>query len=35
MKLPLEQNFMAIAVPAVIALISVALINTRRSATAH
>lgn len=35
MKLPLEQNFMAIAIPAVIALISVALINTSRSATAH
>jgi AAHS family benzoate transporter-like MFS transporter len=33
MALPLQQNFMAIAVPAVIAAVSVALISHRKSAT--
>ncbi len=35
MALPLQQNFMAIAIPAVIAAIAVALINHSRSASAH
>jgi len=35
MALPLQQNFVAIAIPAVIATIAVALINHRRSASAH
>lgn len=35
MALPLQQNFLAIAVPAVIAAIAVALINHSRSASAH
>jgi AAHS family benzoate transporter-like MFS transporter len=35
MSLPLEQNFMAIAIPAVIATIAVSLINHKRSASAH
>ena len=34
MKLPLEQNFIAIAIPAVIAVIAVGLINQKRSASA-
>jgi AAHS family benzoate transporter-like MFS transporter len=34
MALPLQQNFVAIAIPAVIAVISVALISHRKSATA-
>ena len=35
MALPLQQNFIAIAVPAVIAAIAVAMINHSRSASAH
>jgi AAHS family benzoate transporter-like MFS transporter len=35
MSLPLEQNFMAIAIPAVVATIAVSLINHKRSASAH
>jgi AAHS family benzoate transporter-like MFS transporter len=35
LQLPLQQNFLAIAVPAVIAAIAVALINHSRSASAH
>jgi len=35
LKLPLQQNFMAIAVPAVIGMIAVLLIDHRRSASAH
>lgn len=35
MSLPLQQNFQAIAIPAVIAAIAVALINHRRSASAQ
>jgi AAHS family benzoate transporter-like MFS transporter len=35
MALPLEQNFMAIAIPAVIATIAVLFINDKRSASAH
>jgi MFS transporter, AAHS family, benzoate transport protein len=35
MALPLEQNFMAIAVPAVIAAIAVLLIKHGRSASRH
>jgi AAHS family benzoate transporter-like MFS transporter len=35
MSLPLEQNFMAIAIPAVIATIAVLLINHKRSASVH
>ena len=35
MALPLQQNFVAIAIPAVIATIAVALINHSRSASAH
>ena len=35
MNLPLQQNFMAIAIPAVIATIAVSLINHSRSASAH
>jgi AAHS family benzoate transporter-like MFS transporter len=34
MALPLEQNFIAIAIPAVIALIAVGLVNQKRSASA-
>ena len=34
MALPLEQNFIAIAIPAVIALIAVGLVNQSRSASA-
>jgi AAHS family benzoate transporter-like MFS transporter len=34
MSLPLEQNFMAIAIPAVIAVIAASMINHRRSASA-
>lgn len=34
MSLPLEQNFMAIAIPAVIAMIAASMINHRRSASA-
>ena len=35
LKLPLQQNFMAIAIPAVIGMIAVLLIDHRRSASAH
>ena len=35
MALPLQQNFMAIAIPAVIATIAISLINHQRSASAH
>jgi len=35
MALPLEQNFMAIAIPAVIATVAVLLINDARSASAN
>ena len=35
MALPLQQNFIAIAVPAVIAAVAVAMINHGRSASAH
>ena len=35
MALPLEQNFFAIAIPAVIAAVAVAMINHSRSASAH
>ena len=34
MQLPLEMNFIAIAIPAVIALIAVGLVNQKRSASA-
>ena len=34
MALPLEQNFIAIAIPALIALIAVGLVNQKRSASA-
>jgi AAHS family benzoate transporter-like MFS transporter len=35
MKLPLQQNFIAIAIPAVIGMLAVLLIDHRRSASAH
>jgi AAHS family benzoate transporter-like MFS transporter len=35
MALPLQQNFVAIAIPAVIAAVAVAMINHSRSASAH
>ena len=35
MKLPLQQNFIAIAIPAVLGMIAVLLIDHRRSASAH
>ncbi|MBS0554761.1 MAG: hypothetical protein JSS47_19905, partial [Proteobacteria bacterium] len=35
MALPLQQNFVAIAIPAVIAAAAVMLIDHRRSASAH
>ena len=35
MQLPLQQNFIAIAIPAVIAAVAVAMINHRLSASAH
>jgi MFS transporter, AAHS family, benzoate transport protein len=35
MALPLQQNFMAIALPGLIAAIAVSLIDHRRSASAH
>ncbi|SCU75790.1 Benzoate transport protein [Cupriavidus necator] len=35
MKLPLQQNFIAIALPAVIAFIAIALVDHRRSASTH
>ncbi|MCY1232972.1 H+ symporter family [compost metagenome] len=35
MSLPLQQNFMAMAIPAVIAVLAVSLINHRRSASAQ
>ncbi|NML18938.1 aromatic acid/H+ symport family MFS transporter, partial [Azohydromonas sp. G-1-1-14] len=35
MALPLQQNFIAIAIPAVIAAVAVAMINHGRSASAH
>ncbi len=35
MKLPLQQNFMAISIPAVLGMIAVLLIDHRRSASAH
>ncbi|WP_354685175.1 MFS transporter [Cupriavidus necator] len=34
-SLPLQQNFFAIAVPAVVALVAIALVDHRRSASAH
>jgi AAHS family benzoate transporter-like MFS transporter len=34
MALPLQQNFMAIAIPAVIAMLAASMINHRRSASA-
>jgi AAHS family benzoate transporter-like MFS transporter len=35
MALPLRQNFMAIALPGLIAAIAISLIDHRRSASAH
>ena len=35
LNLPLQQNFIAIAMPAVIGMIAVLLIDHRRSASAH
>jgi AAHS family benzoate transporter-like MFS transporter len=35
MALPLQQNFIAIAIPAVIAAIAVSMINHSRSSSAH
>ena len=35
MALTLEQNFMAIAIPAVVATVAVLFINEKRSASAH
>lgn len=35
LKLPLQQNFIAIAIPAVIGMVAVLLIDHRRSASAH
>jgi AAHS family benzoate transporter-like MFS transporter len=35
MKLPLQQNFIAISIPAVLGMIGVLLIDHRRSASAH
>jgi MFS transporter, AAHS family, benzoate transport protein len=35
MKLPLQQNFIAIAIPAIVGMIAVLLIDHRRSASAH
>jgi AAHS family benzoate transporter-like MFS transporter len=35
MGLALEQNFMAIAIPAVIAMVAVLFISEKRSASAH
>ncbi|MCY1302692.1 hypothetical protein D9M70_523670 [compost metagenome] len=35
MSLPLQQNFLAMAIPAVIAVLAVSLINHRRSASAQ
>jgi MFS transporter, AAHS family, benzoate transport protein len=35
MQLPLQQNFLAIAIPAVIAAVAVAMIDHKRSASAH
>ena len=35
MALPLQQNFLAIAIPAVIATIAVSLINHSRAESAH
>ncbi|MCO4865455.1 MFS transporter [Cupriavidus sp. WGlv3] len=35
MELPLQQNFMAIAMPAVVGMVAVLLIDHRRSASAH
>ena len=35
LELPLEQNFMAIAIPAVIAAIAIGLVKHSRSASAH
>jgi MFS transporter, AAHS family, benzoate transport protein len=35
MAMPLQQNFMAIALPALIAAIAISLIDHRRSASAH
>jgi AAHS family benzoate transporter-like MFS transporter len=35
MKLPLQQNFIAISIPAVLGMIAVLLIDHRRSASAH
>src|SRR5207249_11146002 len=35
LNLPLQQNFIAIAIPAVIAIFAIALVDHRRSASAH
>ena len=35
MNLPLQQNFMAIAIPAVIGMVAVLFVNHDRSASAH
>ena len=35
MQLPLEKNFLAIAIPAAIAGLAILFINHRRSASAH
>ena len=35
LKLPLQQNFMAIAIPAVVAITAIALVDHRRSASAR
>jgi AAHS family benzoate transporter-like MFS transporter len=35
MKLPLQQNFIAIAIPAVVGMIAVLLIDHKRSASTH
>lgn len=35
MQLPLEMNFIAIALPALVAAVSIALVNNKRSAAEH
>jgi AAHS family benzoate transporter-like MFS transporter len=35
MSLPLEKNFMAISIPAVVAGLAIALVNHSRSASVH
>ena len=35
MQLPLQQNFMAVAVPALLAMVAILLIDDRRSAASH